>query len=72
MKKGTKNLLMYGLLGGVIWIWWQGRYRRLQHAEAVVKNSQQVLPTDSMMPGSLEAAANGIIKEGNGLSFLGR
>jgi len=71
MKSGTKKLLLYGVLGGAIWIWWQGRYRRLQHAEAVAKNVQP-LPTDSMMPGSLEPAAQGIIKEGNGLSFLGR
>ena len=68
MKKQTKNLLAFGLIAGWSWwYWYKSRDLKIAHRT----RTAQVLPTDSMGPGTIVPAVQGVIKEGEGLSFIG-
>lgn len=71
MKKGTKTLLLYAGLGGLFWYFIQRGKTPPVPETAIAKSSAVELPTDSMLPGTMPAAVQGIVKEGEGLACIG-
>lgn len=67
MSRKNKQLLMYAAVG--FGAWWF--FTQRTQTPAVTATVVSPLPTDSMMPGVMPAAVNGIVKEGEGLSYLG-
>jgi len=62
-----KKWLMYALVGGAVyWFFLRGRGA----ARRRMPVSMPVLPTDSMMPGSLIPAVQGVIKNGQSLEIM--
>lgn len=60
---------MIGFVGTAAWWWFKmvdGRARK-----QYTRSAQVTLPTDTMGAGTGIPAIQGIIKEGNGLSFIG-
>lgn len=70
MRRNKKTLIWIVLGGAAVWFWKRQRDRQMIAAAQAAMTQQQQLPTDSMAPGSVEAAANGIVKDGNGLSCM--
>jgi hypothetical protein len=66
MAMSKKKLLMWALIGGVAGYF----FLRRKKAPQVVVVTVPVLPTDTMMPGSVQPAIEGVIKNGQELSFL--
>ena len=70
MKKQTRQLLMAVALGSLFWYYIRTG-RMPPRPEELTASEGEVLPTDSMLPGTLFPATQGIVKEGQGLSCIG-
>jgi len=66
MKKGTKQLML--TIGGGAFFWWLIQKGKLPRTPETLHATR---PTDSMLPGTLGPAVQGIVKEGEGLSCIG-
>ena len=71
MKKGTKNLLMLGLVGWAAWQFLFKKQRRKMFGPAVRVARATELPTDSMAAGTTIPAAQGLVKEDGELKVIG-
>ena len=68
MRKKTMNTLMLVGAGAFFW-WWIQRGRIPKVPETLMAKRAQL--TDSMAPGAMPAAVQGVAKEGQGLQCLG-
>ena len=64
----SKRMLMYLLVGGAVY--WFILRRRGGGSGAPMRRAMPVRPTDSMMPGSLMPAVQGVIKNGQSLEIM--
>jgi len=69
MRKSTRNLLVVGGLAGLFWYWIKKGKMPLEPDTSVAEAT--VLPTDSMLPGTMPMAISGIVMEDRTLKCVG-
>jgi hypothetical protein len=71
MKKG--KLLTYLVVGGLFWYMIRRGLNPIEPESAYAKKAPgpEMFPTDTMLPGALIPATQGIVKTPTGLSYMG-
>jgi len=71
----SKNkMFAYLVVGGLFWYMIRKGMNPIEHEQYYAKNQvpgPEMFPTDTMLPGALVPATQGIVKTDSGLSYMG-
>ena len=70
---GKNKLFAYVILGGLFWYMIKKEMNPIEPEQDYTKQASapNMFPTDTMLPGALVPATQGIVKTDSGLSYMG-